>query len=338
MTQKNTQEKQSFTSSLKKTWIVVEENLLGTENQCLGVANALGLDAEVKHFTLRSPWKQLSPFFRFWPEKSISNSQTFFSEPLPDIVIAAGRKAVMAALAIKKLSNGTTFVIFLQDPKIPSSNFDIVIAPSHDKVAGNNTIHTIVGLHNVTPAKIDEHKKMFEKKYQHLPQPRIGVLIGGNSKTHNLTEDATLKLAQNLMSLAEKGHGVMVTASRRTGKRNLEILKNILNISRVNLYTGPKDGTNPYFGILGWADILMVTEDSVSMVSEAISTGKPVYIIPMKGSSAKFERFHTSLLDTGITRIFDGKTIEKWEYTPPNDMAQLKEKILPLLGEKLKIG
>lgn len=333
MAQKNANSKESFKNRVT-TWIIVEPNLRGTENQCLGIANALRLNPIVKHIRLRFPWKQFSPFLRFFPEKSLYEPQDFFTTPLPDIVIAAGRKAVIAALAIKKLSQHKTFVIFLQDPKIPTRYFDIVVAPAHDNVQGNNVIRTIAGLHNVTPERIEEHKEIFEKQYRHLPKPRIGVLIGGTSRTHTLTEDATVTLAQNLMRLAEKGYGVMVTASRRTGQRNLDILKRILNISRIHLYTG--DGINPYFGILAWADVLLVTEDSVSMASEAISTGKPVYILPMKGSSSKFNRFHKKLHEMGITRVFQGD-IASWKYEPLDEMNEVAKKIAILLGEKFKM-
>lgn len=316
-------------------WILVESGLRGTENQCLGVAEALGVHAEIKNIALNPPWKQLSPWFRFMPTLAISPSSSPIRPPFPDIIIAAGRKAALPAMMIKKQSNGKTFTIFLQDPKIKPENFDLVIAPRHDNVEADNVLSLKAGLHNISPEKLEKGREETEEYYKHLPSPRIGVLIGGTSKTHKLTPPRCLQIAQQIFTLAEKGYGVMVTASRRTGMKNREILNQILNISRVHLWDGT--GINPYHGILAWADILLVTEDSVSMTSEAVSTGKPVYVIKLQGGSARFERFHKGLQDDGYTREFHGD-VEEWSYTPPDDMQQVTKRVRRMIGKKFKIG
>jgi mitochondrial fission protein ELM1 len=61
-----------------------------------------------------------------------------------------------------------------------------------------------------------------------------------------------------------------------------------------------------------------VTADSISMISEAAATGKPVYVIELDGGSRKFARFHQAMRDAGITRPFTG-AVETWRYTPPGD-------------------
>ena len=67
------------------------------------------------------------------------------------------------------------------------------------------------------------------------------------------------------------------------------------------------EGDNPYFGLLGLADFIVVTADSVNMVSEAASTGKPVYVAALPGGSAKFWNFHQRLMEEGVTRAFEDK-------------------------------
>ncbi len=59
-----------------------------------------------------------------------------------------------------------------------------------------------------------------------------------------------------------------------------------------------------------------MTADSVSMISEAAATGKPVHILDLDGGSAKFARFHAAMQDAGITRPFTGR-IEVWSYRRP---------------------
>ena len=66
-------------------------------------------------------------------------------------------------------------------------------------------------------------------------------------------------------------------------------------------------GDNPYFAYLGAADHIVVTGDSVTMISEACSTGKPVYVVDLDGGSPKFSRFHNTLRDAGHTLPFDGR-------------------------------
>ncbi|MBT5646243.1 MAG: hypothetical protein HOJ41_00140, partial [Rhodospirillaceae bacterium] len=86
-------------------------------------------------------------------------------------------------------------------------------------------------------------------------------------------------------------------------------------------------GDNPYFGLLGLADAIVVTADSVSMVSEACATGKPVHVIELDGGSAKFARFHEALRRAGITRPFNG-TLESWTYDAPDDTARVAAEIV----------
>src|SRR3546814_7758781 len=71
------------------------------------------------------------------------------------------------------------------------------------------------------------------------------------------------------------------------------------------------DGPNPYLGFLGFADAVVVTSDSVNMVSEAAATGKPVHVFHLDGGSGKFTRFHDAQTARGITRPFAG-TIRAW--------------------------
>jgi hypothetical protein len=78
--------------------------------------------------------------------------------------------------------------------------------------------------------------------------------------------------------------------------------------------------------MLGFADHILVTEDSVSMVSEAISTGKPVQIAPLSGGSRKFTAFHQNLREKGCTRPFTG-ALEAWSYMAPNDTMRVADEI-----------
>jgi hypothetical protein len=93
-------------------------------------------------------------------------------------------------------------------------------------------------------------------------------------------------------------------------------------------------GENPYFGLLGLADAVLVTADSVSMVSEAAASGKPVHVVDLDGGSAKFARFHAGMRAAGITRPFAG-AIEAWRCSPPDDTARAGAEIRRRLATRL---
>jgi len=91
---------------------------------------------------------------------------------------------------------------------------------------------------------------------------------------------------------------------------------------------------NPYIGLLAHADALVVTGDSVNMLSEAASTGKPVHVVGLEGGSAKFRRFHDLFRRAGIARAFTG-AIERWSYRPPDDTERAAAEIRRCMSRRL---
>ncbi|MHA1114464.1 MAG: mitochondrial fission ELM1 family protein, partial [Alphaproteobacteria bacterium] len=160
----------------------------------------------------------------------------------------------------------------------------------------------------------------------HLPHPRVAVLIGGDNKAYRLTAEAADRLGRQLAALArDGGAGLMVTPSRRTGAENERILRDHLTGLPVEFWDGT--GDNPYYAYLALADAIVATCDSVNMVSEACSTGKPVHVVALDGpGSAKFRRFHQALEADGLTRPFRGQ-LEQWTYPPLDDMTSLADEI-----------
>jgi mitochondrial fission protein ELM1 len=302
-------------------WIVTE-GLTGTENQCLAVAQALNIEPVVKRIDLRQPWNLLSPWLAF---EMASTFSPRLEGPWPDILIASGRKAIAASRYIKKQSSGKTFTVQIQDPRISRTHFNLVAVPAHDPARGDNVIVTDGAPNLMTPDKLAAAKENFAPLFSPLPFPRVAVLIGGNSKAHRMTPDIILNLCKQLNEL---NAGLMITASRRTGEDNLALLKQHIRPPHF-LWDGT--GDNPYFGMLAWADHILVTEDSVSMVSDAGTTGKPVQIIALNGGKARLGRFHEHMRARGVTRPFDGK-LESWTYPRLNDAETVAAAIYQRLG------
>lgn len=317
-----------------RTIWVVTDGKPGMENQCLGLAEALTEAGQptpvVKRIAPRFPWSALPPAFWLSPLSAPGPAGDRLEPPWPDILIATGRQTVAPALAIKKASGGKTFCVQIQNPVTGRDRFDLLAIPAHDEVTGENVMVTRGALHRVTPQKLDSEAEKFASVLADLPRPLVAVLIGGSNGHYTMTETVTRKLAADLAGLCRRhGAGLAVTASRRTGEANAAILRDSLSTCPAHVWNGA--GDNPYFGFLGIADAIVVTADSVSMVSEACATGKPVYVVELDGGSAKFARFHKGLRDAGITRAFDGN-LESWTYEKPDDTAKVAAEVLRRLG------
>lgn len=325
-----------MTDSLIKTCWIITEGIAGTENQCLGVAEALGVTPVIKRVKLKTPWKQLSPWLSFGHERALAPGSDEIAPPWPDLVLASGRKSIGVARMIREKSGGNTFVVQIQDPRINPGHFDLVVVPQHDPTRGENVIVTRAGLHRITPQVLSDAREKWEKQFSKIPKPRVAVLIGGNSKAHTMTRENAKALAQQLLYLAENPRtGLLITASRRTGPENEKLLRDMLQGPGIAFWDGT--GENPYFGYLALADYIIVTEDSVSMTSEALSTGKPVFIAALRGGAKRLDTFHKILQEQGYTRPFTG-LLEQWSYTPPDDTRRVADEIRQRMKGKKNVG
>lgn len=305
---------------------VMTEGIAGTENQCLGVAEAMGIAPVVKQIRLRTPWKQLSPWLRWGHAFATTSDSDRITAPWPDVLIASGRKALGMARYVRTASAGKTYVAVLQDPRISPAAFDLVAVPQHDPTRGPNVMVTRAALHRVTPDRLASEARLFAGQFDHLPPVRVAVLIGGSSKHHTMSPAVAQNLCEQLAALAARPDvGLMITASRRTGSTNEGLLRNRLKGPNIIFWDG--SGANPYFAFLAAATHILVTQDSVSMTSEALSTGKPVMTSPLDGHSVRHDRFHGLLQEQGFTRVFDGQ-LQTWSYPPLNDTLTVARRIL----------
>jgi mitochondrial fission protein ELM1 len=294
------------------------------ENQCAGLAEAVGLPFAVKRIRVRAPWRWWSP--QLWPAPlgALSKAGDRLAPPWPRLLIATGRASVGAAMAIRRASN-STFAVQLQNPGVELAEFDMVVAPEHDKLFGHNVVTTFGALHRVTKQRLDTEARALGSTIAHLPKPRVAVLVGGKNRSYRLDASVARRLAELLEAACRDfGAGLAVTMSRRTSAAAAELLRERLRPLPAVLWDGT--GPNPYFAYLAMADAIVVTCDSVSMASEAASTGKPVYVFDLPGGSAKFEEFHARLRHERIARPFAGK-IERWTYDPPRDTARVAAEV-----------
>ncbi|MEQ8966200.1 MAG: mitochondrial fission ELM1 family protein [Azospirillaceae bacterium] len=301
------------------TWIVTDGKA-GMESQCRGLARALGQDPVVKRVTLRPLWRLVSPYLRFALSRAAGPPGDPIAPPWPDLVIATGRQSVAPALAVKRATRGRAVLVQIQNPHIAPGHFDLVVTPRHDALDGPNVLTTLGALHGVSPERLAEAAARHGERLAALPRPRVAVLLGGTNRSYRLSAPVMGDFAEALSDMARReGAGLMITPSRRTGGDNMAILRARLEGLPAEIWDG--EGENPYFAYLALADHVIVTCDSVNMVSEAAATGRPVHVVGLEGGNPKFERFHAAMREAGIARPFDGG-LPTWSYTPPDDMAR----------------
>lgn len=311
-------------------WIVTN-GMAGFEMQAVGVAEALGLSPEIKRVAPAAPYKWMAP----WGPAAANES---IAPPWPDLVIASGRQSIPYARKIKKASGGKTFIAILQNPKVSPAHFDLVWAPEHDRLTGPNVMSTLTAPNRITPAKLAAAADELSPRYVSLPPKKIAVVLGGPNKVYRFSSDDMRRLAKSLNELAKRENaGLMVTTSRRTTTEATAVLREGLRSVPHDIYDALSDAPedNPYPGLLGLADAVIVTCDSHNMVGEATMTGKPVYVVELEGGSAKFRRFLDKLYVNNVARQFDG-LLETWSYAPLNATQEIAAAIAAAYSCKLK--
>lgn len=316
---------------------VVTDGKAGMESQCLGLAAALGLAPVMKRVALRAPWRQFTPHLRLFQRHGFAPQSDALTPPWPDLLIATGRHSVAASLYVRDESRKEgrgTVTVQLQDPRISPEHFDLVIAPRHDRLAGVNVVATKGALHRLSRRVLAEGAESLSPHLSGLPRPYVGFLIGGTNSVYRLTPSRMKEIAAQLASAAREMKGsLLITPSRRTEADAIAVLKQ--EIAGMPHFLWDGGGDNPYFGILGLADFLVVTADSVNMVSEACATGKPVYVAALKGGSRKFRRFHRLMRKDGLTRPFEG-LLTPFYYPPLDDMTEVVERVRMVLQRRLE--
>lgn len=311
-------------------WIL-NDGKIGTLNQCLGLVEALGLEPIVKTIKPRLLWRFLPASWWPMPLKAQSAGGDRLEAPWPDLVVSCGRATAAPAAEIRRLSGGKTKAVAVQNPRVRSDRFDLIVVAVHDTLRGPNVIATEGALNRVTSAKLAEGAEQFRPVFAHIPKPLVAVLIGGTNAHYRLDAAGADEIGRKLKVLSETtGAGLVITPSRRTDPEALDALKAALPTERSWVWDGTCD--NPYFGMLALADHVMVTADSVSMASEAAATGKPVHILDLPGSGGKFGTFHERLRALGVARPFDG-TLPNWQYNKLDDTARAADAVRALLTE-----
>ena len=109
------------------------------------------------------------------------------------------------------------------------------------------------------------------------------------------------------------------------------ILKNMIKqkASKKNLFF-PQKQINPYWCLLNISEYIFVTSDSISMISDSLSSGKKVYIVPIKKIKTKIKNFTSFILEKKMAKLFNGK-LENWKYKKLFETNKVCKKLIKAL-------
>ncbi|XP_016652110.1 PREDICTED: mitochondrial fission protein ELM1 [Prunus mume] len=283
--------------------------------------------------------------------------QTFDTDG-PLLVVASGRDTIPVSSAIKHLAPENVFVVQIQHPRSHLNRFDLVITPLHDyypltpegqgqipwflrrwitprEPPGSNVVLTVGALHQADFTALRNAASAWHAELAPLPRPLLVVNIGGPARNCSYGIDLGKRLAAMLQNVLWSCGCVRISFSRRTPEKLSRILmKEFSTNPKVYIWDG--EGCNPHMGHLACADAFVITADSVSMLSEACSTGKPVYVIGAEHCVWKFADFQNSLQERGVVRPFTGKEdmFKSWSYKPLNDTAEAASRVKMALAER----
>ncbi len=194
--------------------------------------------------------------------------------------------------------------------------FDLSVIPRHDIGAGEFSKKVVVTEGALVPRRevSEEQAKKWSELLKLSPRKRkIGLLLGGPAKRVDLDRGEVEQVVSDLLSTAERLDAeLLVTTSRRTPPRmEMWLAETLTNHPRCRLlalvnqrYAGPLPNTQTAIPcILELADVLAVSGDSISMVSEAVATAKPVISFPPKGPEAKYHRFLRQMDERGRLQL-----------------------------------
>lgn len=217
----------------------------------------------------------------------------------PRLVIGCGR---LAALATRLLRERGAQAVQILHPRIGTQHWDLVIAPEHDGRQDDRTLTCLGSMNPVDDCWLQQARQRFAALGQ-LPGPRTAVLLGGPTGAVHFDRSAFEVLASKLeYQLAREGGSLIVCASPRTPHAWRGLVRERYAEGPGVVWMDERDGDNPYAGALAWADRIVVSPDSVNMISEACATHAPVFIAEPDRATGRIRRFIASLEARGRVR------------------------------------
>ena len=289
--------------------ILLTQGMHGMISQVEGLANALDID--FTHHTV-----ELNNFWKLIPPKLTPISQSVYkkiNQSEFDLIISCGRKSVIPSIHLKNNSKKKVFNIHIQDPKVNFNHFDFIIAPEHDSINGQNVINTKGAIHYLTDDEINKNKDYLNSFVKKDQRKICSLILGGPTKYYDYSSENIKNIFSNLNNLLKKNDfQLVVIPSMRTPKNSIDYAREYFGKNHTIIDNVDKKA---YLSALSMSEIIIVTCDSSSMISEAALTGKPIYVanILPKKNDKRFQKFRNLFRELNIIRNL-GEEEQNWNY------------------------
>jgi mitochondrial fission protein ELM1 len=233
----------------------------GHEKQTLGLAHALLKKRPGKYIDIATPARSVA--LMQWIQGRFPAGNGL---PTPDILLAAGHATHFALLAARRAHGGKA--VILMKPSLPLALFDLCIIPEHDNPPQRGNVIAIRGVLNDV-----------QTSTTHLST--LGLILIGGISSHYGWNDATLGTAVTAIARASPQIAWQLTTSRRTPATFLAALPHPLP-DNLKLIPHEQTGSGWLEQTLAEAGQVWVTEDSVSMLYEALTAGAGVGLLRLE--------------------------------------------------------
>jgi mitochondrial fission protein ELM1 len=207
--------------------------------------------------------------------------------PWPRVAIGVGRRSVPVARWLRHKSNGYTKLVHVGRPRFELDRFDLVVTtPQYRLPARPNVVQLPLPLSRLRGADLAAEAKTWSHLTDKLSAPFTSVLVGGDTDFYRLDADAATRLGTLLSSHAARhGGSLLITTSPRTSPQAEQALFDALDApAYIYRWSDALGNSNPYLGLLALADDIVITSDSASLLSDALTAGRPISLFdtPLK--------------------------------------------------------
>ena len=307
--------------------LLLTEGMHGMISQVEGMARALNTEFDHKIVRLSFPWNLAPPKLTPISEIILKDKIYLIKNEIPDLIISCGRKSVVPSVLLKR-KNKKIFSIHIQDPKVNFKNFDIIVAPEHDNLKGDNVISSKGAIHYITQSNLEKAKPYLINKVK--SQKIVSLILGGPNKYYSFSNEELIRIFKKIKTnFISDGYKAIIIPSLRTPKRIIDLAINEFDSNNFVVNSVNKQA---YLSALALATCIVVTCDSTSMISEAAASGKPIFVAHMgsKKNNYRFKRFFQLFKEMGITREL-GERVQNWTYHKLDEA----ERIAAMINKKL---
>ena len=311
---------------MKKVLIITDEKK-SSYNQCDALLYYLNkkVKLKTKYLKIERELIHILPNFLIYIYLLVKLSLKKKKNHIPDFIISCGRISAPYSLIYKKF-NKECKVFHILDPYFLRNRFDKILIPSHDFQKFSNSSNVLEFLGTFVSKRKLLNKDLNNYKELKSSKNIIACLVGGDGKSSKLIIPEINDLVEKV-NLIDSRYSVVYCFSRRTSVITKKIISKRKKIDHFCYDYQDKD---PYWFLINNSTHFIVTQDSVSMISDAAFTGRPVYVVKIKNIKKKIKKFVDNLEKKGVIKYFDGE-IFSWKYEKINEskrIAKVLEKII----------